>query len=110
MKRLVARLGKILEWKAVYLTGNTTGCEERADEFLSSVVRTGITDHPAGDIRRDGAKTAFQIRHLILDNHIKAEGAAVPHHLLPTIDPSRDARIICWKLSRRRCVSDHLAN
>jgi FkbM family methyltransferase len=47
--------------------------------LLRPVRRAGVADHPASDMIGDGAETALEIRHLVLDDHVQAQQLAIRH-------------------------------
>ena len=70
---------EIVEGKAVQLPGQPAPGEERGDEFLRSVGRAGIADHPASDVIGNGTETALEIGHLVFDDHVAAQQLAARH-------------------------------
>ena len=75
----VARLLEVAEREAVQLARQVARGEKRLDEFLGTVGRAGIADHPAVNVIGDGAETALEIRHLVPDDHVEAQELAVCH-------------------------------
>ena len=77
VERGVARLFDILKREAVQFPGETARGEERDDEVLGAVRGSGIADDPARDVIGKCAETAFEVRHLVLHDHVEAERSAV---------------------------------
>ncbi|MER8492001.1 hypothetical protein NKH53_27705 [Mesorhizobium australicum] len=79
IERCVASLPEIVEWEFVQLARQVAGSEEGFDEILGPVGRAGIADDPAVDVAGNRSKTALQVRHLVLDDHVEAEALAACH-------------------------------
>ena len=79
IERRVARLLEIVKWEAVQFAGQAASGKERDDEILRAVGRSGIADHPARDVIGKRAETAFEVRHLVLDDHVEAQRPAARH-------------------------------
>ena len=73
IQRCVARLLEVDEGPTAQLAGQAAGAEKRLDEFLGAVGRAGVADHPTGKAVGQRRKTPWQIRHLVLDDHIEAK-------------------------------------
>ena len=70
---------EVEERETVKLAGNTAFREKRLDKVLSAVGGSGVADYPASDVIGDCTKTAVEVRHLVLHDHIEAERLAVRH-------------------------------
>jgi len=79
VERGVACLLEIVERETVQLSRQIALGKKCDDKILGAIGRAGITDHPATDVLGDRAKTALEVRHLVLDDHIEAEPLAVGH-------------------------------
>ncbi|WP_131802862.1 hypothetical protein [Mesorhizobium sp. ORS 3428] len=79
VERRVARLLEIVKGKLMQFAGHIASGKERSNEILASIGRSGIANDPAVDVVGNRTKTALEICHLVLDDHVEADALAVCH-------------------------------